>query len=324
MSKIVVLLTVYAAVVSSVLGWKMLERERQAATSSPGAAPFLDPGHASDEQVRQVLFEARKLFRDEIAETLKDIDWRLARIEALREATEEGLEAAERTATEASAASVGRLEALQKKLDTLGSSNTELEAVRASLAALSERMTRVEERPAQVVREIVREGGVAPRIEEPKRPQLPGKAQRDPAVVAAEVAKARTDIMSNELDVVFPAIEKVREHRVLDLVPRLLEILESFPEEFGRTAAAAALGRMQVADAVPALAEAVTDKSGLVAQQANKSVRQITGFDSQMSPSARVRERRTVRNRIKEWWRTHEQEVRERLGQPSGSGGGGG
>ena len=328
MSKLVVLLTVYAAVVASFVGWKVLEWEKQgSAPTAAKADPFLDAEDPADEQVRQVLYEARQLLREQVAETLQDIDWRLSRIESLREATEEGLEAAERTATEAGSSAHTKLSSIESQLDAMGKSAAELAETRKALAALEARLKAVEERPAQVIREVAPAGTAAPakpKPPEPKVPTLPVGPKKDPAVVAAEVAKAREDIMSKELNVIFPAIEKIREHRVLDLVPRLLEILATFPEEFGRTAAAAALGRMQIADAVPALAEAVTDKSGMVAQQANKSVRQITGFDTEMSPSARVRERRTVRNRIKEWWRTHEKEVRERLGQPAASPGGGG
>jgi hypothetical protein len=319
MSKFVVLLTVYAAVVSTLVGYRLFESEKnQAASRASGHKPFLNASDPADEQVRLVLFEARKLLQDQVSATLKDIDWRLSRIESLREATEDGLEVAERTATEASSMAHDKIAALEDQVKAMGESTEALDALRETLAALEGRLKEVEERPAQIIREVAGASGAPAKPAEPevKRPTLPGKAVQDPAVVAAEVKKARADIMSDELAVVFPAIEKIRKHRVLDAVPRLLEILATFPEEFGRSAAAAALGRMKIADAVPALAEAVTDKSGLVAQQANKSVRQITGFDSALSASARVRERRTVRNKIKEWWRAHEAEVRERLGQP--------
>jgi hypothetical protein len=321
MSKFVLLLSLCALVASAVAIWKVQELEKRGAARPPASEPFLSAEHSSDEQVRQVLYEARKLLQDQVADTLKDIDWRLSRIESLREATEDGLEAAERTATEAGSNAFGRLEAMEARLAAMGQGGEELNALRATLGALAERLQAVEERPAQIIREVGGGGGAAKPVDEgPKRPTLPGAAAKDPALVAQEVEKAKTDIQSDDLNVVFPAIEKVREHRILEAVPRLIEILGAFPEEFGRTAAAAALGRMEIADAVSALADAVTDKSSMVAQQANKSIRQITGFDSELSPSARVRERRTVRNKIKEWWRAHEAEVRARLGQPAGGG----
>lgn len=324
MSKLVVFLTVYAAAVASFLLYDHLEQRKQATTSASEPA-FLDPGQSSDAQVRKVMAEARALLRSEIEATLKNVDWRLARIEALRASMEEGVEAAERTATEAGQANYGKLEAMQEEVDGFAKAVESLAALRKTLAGLETRLKEVEERPPQVIREVAaaaaqpgKKAADAPKAFEPKIPALPGPARKSPEVVAAEIAKAREDILSKDLAVLWGAIEKVRQHKVMDAVPRLIEIMSSFPEELGRSNAAAALGHMQVADAVPALTEALVDKSGLVAQQANKSIRQITGFDTQMSPSARVRERRTIRSRVKEWWRAHEEEVRKRLGQPAG------
>lgn len=320
MSKLVVLLAVYAAAVSTALLYKASQASTPGSAHGPEATgAFLDPGDSSDEQVRQVLFEARKLLQDQIAKTLADVDWRLSRIESLRAATEDGLEVAERTATEAGRTTYARLAAVDKRLKGMGRTVERLAELRATLTSMDERLKTVETRPAQIIREV---GGASsarkdePKVRKPLVRTLPGPTRKDPEVVRAEVEQARRDLASTELSVLFPAIEKVREHRVLDAVPRLIEILGTFPKEFGRSAAAGALGRMLIADAVPALADAVVDKSSMVAQQANKAVREITGFNSEMSPSARVRERRTIRSRIKEWWRMHEQEVRERLHQP--------
>lgn len=336
MPKFVVLLAVYAAVVSTLLLYESRQptplgssSELQASSGARTGAPFLNPRDSSDEQVRLVLYEVRKLLREQIAQALEDVDWRLSRIESLREATEEGLEVAERTATEAGRSSFSRLSAMDKQLKEMGHTSALLEDLRKTLASVTGRLVSLEERPAQIIREVGVGNGTPARHKEPEAQKppvrtLPGPRRKDPEVVRAEVAQARKDLVSKDLSVLFPAIEKVREHRVLAAVPRLLEILSTFPEEFGRSAAAGALGSMKIADAIPALAEAIVDRSGLVAQQANKSVRQITGFDSEMSPSARVRERRTVRNRVKDWWRMHEQEVRERLHQPATTGGGGG
>ena len=83
-------------------------------------------------------------------------------------------------------------------------------------------------------------------------------------------------------------------------------------------AAVAALGEMKACDAVPALAEALLDKSAIVAQQANKSLRLITERDTELSPQAKIVERRKVRGEVLEWWGRHEAEVRTKLGQPKG------
>lgn len=326
MSKFVVLLSVYAAAVASFLLYDHLKVPNAPARGVADRA-FLDSAQSSDVQVRKLMAEARGLLRDEIKETLKNVDWRLARIEALRASMEEGLEATERTATEAGQANYGKLEAMQEEVNAFGQAARSLADLQQTLSALEARLKDVEERPAQVIRQVASAGASpgkktadAPKAFEPKIPILPGPARKSPEVIKAEIEKARKDIQSEELTVLWGAIEKIRQHRVLDAVPRLIEIMSSFSEELGRSNAAAALGHMQIADAVPALAEALVDKSALVAQQANKSIRQITGFDSQMSPSARVRERRTIRGRVKEWWRANEAEVRQRLGQPASGG----
>lgn len=326
MSKFVVLLTVYAAAVASFLLYDHL-RVRNAPAQGVADRAFLDSAQSSDAQVRKLMAEARELLRDEIKATLKNVDWRLARIEALRTSMEEGLEATERTATEAGQANYGKLEAMQEEVNAFGQAARSLADLQKTLTALEARLKEVEERPAQVIREVAsaaassgKKTAEAPKAVEPKIPILPGPARKSPEVIKAEIEKARKDIQSEELTVLWGAIEKIRQHRVLDAVPRLIEIMSTFREELGRSNAAAALGHMQIADAVPALAEALVDKSDLVAQQANKSIRQITGFDSQMSPSARVRERRTIRGRVKEWWRANEAEVRQRLGQPASGG----
>ena len=77
---------------------------------------------------------------------------------------------------------------------------------------------------------------------------------------------------------------------------------------------------MKVCDAMEALADALIDSAPAVAQQANRSILAITGFDADLSPTARIRERRRARTAVYGWWRMHEQEVRDRLGQPKATG----
>ncbi len=314
MSKIAVLLALYAAAVSTYL----LLEARKGGGSAQTQSSASSAGHPD---LRKLMGEARSLMRAEVKETLRNIDWRLGRMDELSKSMQAGLLAAQSTAEDAADANYGKLETLEEVVQGFGRSTAELAKIRVEFATLRERMQALEERPAQVIREIVRGGGPTPAKKSgPDRKRLPVAERKDPKVVAAEVAKARQGIKSDDLEVLFPAIEKIREHRVLDAVPRLIEILASHKDEFGRAACAAALGKMLVADAVPALTEALVDKSELVAQQANKSLREITDFDTELSATAGIRKRRTARNKMKEWWRSHEDEVRGRLGQPKPGG----
>jgi len=312
MSKIVVLLALYAAAVSTIL---LLQGKGGGATGH-GSGVAADAGSPD---IRRLMGEARSLMRAEVKETLKNIDWRLSRMADLHKSMEAGLMAAQRTAEDAAGANYGKLEALEETVSGFGKATAQLESIREKFASLEKRLAAVESRPAQVIREI-RTGGGPPTpgngTTEPKGPRLPVEPTKDPAIVAAEIAKAKQDIQGDDIETLFPAIEKIREHRVLEAVPRLLQILASHKDEFGRAAAAAALGKMQVADAVPGLLEALIDKSDLVAQQANQALREITEFDTELPSSAGIRTRRTARTKAKEWWRAHEAEVRERLGQP--------
>jgi hypothetical protein len=67
---------------------------------------------------------------------------------------------------------------------------------------------------------------------------------------------------------------------------------------------------MKIADAVLPLAEALVDKSDLVANQAAKAIRQITEFDTELTLTSGIRGRRAARGRVKEWWRANEDAVR--------------
>jgi hypothetical protein len=86
--------------------------------------------------------------------------------------------------------------------------------------------------------------------------------------------------------------------------------------------AAAALGGISIADGMDALIEALVDDDSSVATQASKAIRRITGVDLDFSAKAGIRERRKAKTEMKQWWKEHEQEVRDRLGQPKTSVGG--
>ncbi len=320
MSKFVVLLALYAAAVSTFL---LVQTGKGLPGGAQPAATASQDGHPD---LRKLMHEARQLMSAEIKGRQKTIDLRLSRFDQLQGKIEEGLAAVQEMTEGAADANYGKLETLEEIVEGFGKATAELGGIRAEFTGLEKRMTELEARPPQVIREIVKGGPAAAPVKKgpvgPKRPSLPEAPKKAPQVMAAEIAKARTDILSDDLEILFPAIEKVREYRIMSLVPRLLEILAKHKDEFGRTASAAALGKMRVADAVLPLAEALVDKSDLVAQQANRSIRQITEFNTELPATAGIRKRRAARGKVKEWWRSHEAEVRQRLGQPKLGGGG--
>ncbi len=301
MAKFATILGLYAAVMVTLLVAGVGPFARPAAgPSADGQAP------RGSEDVRTVLAEARALLRTELKGTLKDVNWRFAEMDKLRQQLEDGLAAMQKASEDAAQANYGMLETMKEDLERFGKATADVETMVARLEALEKRLKAVEDRPAQIIREtILKEGGgpVAAKGSGPERRKLPTDGPtKDPAVVAQEVAKAREGLASNDLDTLFPAIEKIREHRVMDAVPRLIEILGGHKDEFGRMAAASALGDMQAADGVLPLAD--------------KAIRQITKHDTGLGAGAGIRRRRAARNKLKEWWRAHEAEVRAALGQP--------
>lgn len=315
MSKLAIIIALYAAAVGTYL---LLEQQKAPAGVAPAA-----PEQAGNEDVRTMLAEVRALWREELKDTLKGINWRFAEMDTLRASMEEGVQAMQKASEDAAQANYGMLETMREDVQRFGKATGNIEKMVARLEALEKRLKAVEDRPPQIIRETILKGGgsTAPaKGAEPERRKLPTGPKKDPAVVEKEIAEARKGLASEDLEALFPAIEKIREHRVMDAVPRLIEILGKHKDEFGRMAAASALGDMRAADAVLALAEALIDKSDLVADQANKAIRQITDYDTELSANAGIRRRRAARNKVKEWWRDHEAKVRQTLGQPKAGG----
>jgi hypothetical protein len=312
LSLLIALAALAVACVALLAGPRGREAARPAADASDAAR---------DEQVRLLMAEARDRLDHAVAGVLKDVDWRLAKIDEVRRSMDHGLTSAQRAAADAARANYGTIESLRADVKRLAAELRGLEALGGRLDALEARLKAVEDRPPQIVHEVVHEKPPAPGpAAGPKPPTLPAAPTPSPAERAQEVAKVRRDLESEEPAVLFGAIDKAREYRVTSAVPRLLELLAKHPLDLIRGNAAAALGQMRVADAVPALCEALIDKSDLVAQQANKAVRLITGFDPQLAPNAGMRGRRAARGRVKEWWRVHEPQVRRDLGQPADGG----
>ena len=258
----------------------------------------------------------RVLVHDEFKKLSGEVERRIALLQAMEESLGAELARAKDMAEAAGREGLEQVQSLKKELakkpktdDTLVQ---RLDELAAALPGIRERLQVLEDRP--VARPTARQPAVPPR--DPPRPTLPQDSGPDPVAVRAAVAKAMAQLASDDLAVLVLGIEGVRKNGVREAAPRLVEILHKSKHDFARQAAAAALGDLMVCDAVLPLAQALLDSSPAVAQQANRSVRQITGFDSSMSPTARIRERRRTRGAVIEWWRAHEDEVRLRLKQP--------
>lgn len=223
----------------------------------------------------------------------------------------------ERTASNNS----GKLEELDAQMTAQAQS---VEKHLHSMDALAGRVKTLEARP-------VSSGAPAPTaptptapsrpVEEPKA-EMPNAPAEDPEVVKKKVQKALADLEAGDPNTIYPAITELAKYAAVEAVPKLGALL--WPEAtqnsdvFTRQAAAAALGKIKSADAVPILIQAIADRADMVSQQANKSFRQITEHDTELSPKARIQEKRKVVGAALEWWTRHEDEVRARLQQPKG------
>lgn len=251
---------------------------------------------------------------------LGELDKRIKSIQELLTGATDSLQKAQSRAENTTNFNASKLEELEAMLGTINASYQKQEE---HVEALAARLKAVEERPAAVAAAPANPGPVAPKPEPtapkpdlaPQKPQLPNQAE-DPAVVKASIDKAMADLDSEDPEKLYPAITTVAKRKVMEAVPKLIKVLGTHPEFFTRQAAVSALGDLRACDAVPALADALKDKSLMVAQQANKSLRLITEHDLGLSPQARGPERTKARADMLEWWSRHEDEVRTRLGQP--------
>jgi HEAT repeat protein len=307
MSKLALLVAIYAAGLST---WVFLQ---EPAAPTEESAPSTEASAGA--LVREGVTRARREAREETRAQLLEIDKRLERIDEMREEGEDHLRDLDTWIEETKRVTAGGLDGLKARFKTLESLGPRLRGMGEAIDDLRKEVKALADRPA-VVKEVIREvASSKPDPNQPRVPTLPKKPTEDPAVVAAKITQAMKDIQAKETAVVWPGIEVVRVHKVLSAAPRLIEILGTFKDEFARQAAATALGEMQACDAVLPLAEAIADDQE-VAQMAYKAITQITGFTPGLTHSARVKERRRVRNEILAWWRSNEDAVRGRLSQP--------
>lgn len=289
-------------------------------SAEPVAASVALSSAEVDKVARQLAEEVQRAAaaRDQAAQ--RELDQRLKRLQELLSGATEGLQQAQARAQATADLSAGKLEELEALITTLSAG---LDRETKSIAALEARVKALEDRPVAVAAAAPAAAPKPapgpslpkPALPGPPKPELPS-VQEDPAVAKAIVDKALADLDSDQPETIYPAITVVARRQVLAATPKLVKILSSHEDYLMRQAAASALGDLRACDAVPALADALKDKTQMVAQQAGKSLRLITDHDLGLSPQARPAERSKARGDMLEWWSRHEAEVRERLKQP--------
>jgi hypothetical protein len=294
-----------------------LLRGPAAGTAEGGERALDDAGR------REVRTIAREEARLQAIDALKEADARLVRVDELRKQMEKGVEEVQRAAKAASEARAGDLDELEERIQTaaddvkklFGAQGTEIAGVKEELEKVRTLAATAASRPPPGE---AKPEPAAPAPVIPSQPP-PALAGRDPEQVAKDVEQATANLDSPTLTTVFAAIEVLRRNRVVAAVPKLISVLVKHKEAFARGAAATALGDIASVEGIEPLAEALVDKDPMVAQQAGKALKMMTGYDLQISARAGIQERRQARTDFKEWWKEHEGEVRPRLVQPEGA-----
>ena len=256
--------------------------------------------------------------RDNAAQ--REIDTRLKKAQEMLAQTTEALQKAQAKAENTANYNASKLEDLDAAVTRVAAGVEK--QVQVALGTVETRVKALEERPVAVASSGPGPAGPGPATPKPNlttpKVELPAGPPEDPEVVKAQIDKALADLDLEDPEKLYPAITVISKRKALEGTPKLIRILAQHADFFTRQAAAAALGELRACDAVPALAEALRDKSGMVAQQANKSLRLITDHDLGLSPQARPKERTQARSDMLEWWSRHEDEVRTRWKQPKG------
>lgn len=285
------------------------------------APPPVAEDHPADRSLRALKNDARGMVEAQMQAYLDEFEQRMKDARSLLDGMGEELTRAKVVAEGAARGSDEKIKDLHAEVKRLLASNDKQDEYAKKLAEIEKilrplvrRVTELEARP--VAPRVV---AAAPKPDAPKdppRPKLPEPKKIDPDKLRAAVAKAMQQLQSEKLEVLVLGIEAARKHGVREAMPRLVEILSKSKHDFARQAAAAAIGDLKDCDGVMALANALVDSSPIVAQQANRSIRQITGFDTQLAPTARIRARRKAKGAVIQWWRSNEETVRARLKQP--------
>ncbi len=271
-----------------------------------------------DAVARRLQEEVTKAAHGRDSAAQREIDLRLKKAQEMLAQTTDALQKAQARAENTANYNASKLEDLDAAVTSVAAGVEK--QVQTALGTVETRVKALEERPLAVAQSGPAPGAGTgpskPNLEVPK-PEMPSGPPEDPEVVKAQIEKALADLDLEDPEKLYPAITVISKRKVLEATPKLIRILSQHADFFTRQAAAAALGELRACDAVPALAEALRDKSGMVAQQANKSLRLITDHDLGLSPQARPQERTRARADMLEFWQRHEKELRERWKQPT-------
>ena len=175
--------------------------------------------------------------------------------------------------------------------------------------------------------ELESDRAAAPEAAEPPERAAP-IADDDPGPGAAE----RTEEHERQLrmwidrlrdknhDVVFTATVKLADLGDVRAAMPLVDVLEDHKDFYCRLGAATSLGTLMAVDAFDALVDALGDKDDLVRSAANDALTMITKQDMGFDPDSSRNERTRVQRQWRTWFKANEGDLRERLGQPVGSG----
>jgi HEAT repeat protein len=315
MAKLALLLAVLAAAAA---GYAALRPLPAHAPASPGGSEG-----GPDAAVARLAKDAARAEADaRVAAAFADLDRRIAKLDQMRKQIEGSVAEARRLGEASADAVAARVDTVERDArQAIRALRTELEASHSRTPAPGPSGSTDEIRPGA---EPEPARPVEPEPEPEPEEAAPPSATPTPAPAApamseaerAEIDKALANLDGKETNVVFAAIETLRTKKVREAGPRLVKLLATSKDPYLRMGAAAALGGIGIADGVDALIEALVDEDVSVAGQASKAIRRITGVNLDFSAKAGIRERRKAKSEMKQWWKEHEQEVRDRLGQP--------
>ncbi len=160
---------------------------------------------------------------------------------------------------------------------------------------------------------------VPDRVDPPADPVPSEPVAQEPEVDEdheAEVKRWIDRLEDKNNDIVFTATVKLHELKDLRAAMPLVKVLKDHKDFYARLGAATALGGIESVDAVPALIDALNDRDDLVRTAANEALVGITQTDFNFSSHLGRNERQRVQRSFRNWFKTNEAALRERLKQP--------
>ncbi|MGE0192910.1 MAG: HEAT repeat domain-containing protein [Planctomycetota bacterium] len=311
------LLALYAAAATTFLlvAWLGREKAPGEPTTVPAVteAKIAESTQASEGRVVALLDERLEAFRSALVRD--EIEPRAGLVSTT---LRDEIQALDKRSSSADVLLDERIAALGKRQDGVENQVTLLtqwhDAIQRQADALEEGLRRVSERPP------------APVAPGPAPADTPEPGADEPQVDAAheaDLAKWTQALGDKDPDLVFTATSELGRLKDLRATAALIQVLTTHEDEFPRAGAAGALGMIRAADAVPALIEALLDKDELVQAAAGDAVEKITEHRFDFASGLPLRERKNLQRDMRKWWKDNEAAVRERLGQPLVTEGGG-